>query len=76
MNKKGQLEVGAIVGGILTLIGLALKNNWILLIAAILFLYFLGIFNSIFSMNIPSYIWIVIGIVMILWIINMGKGKR
>ena len=64
------LATPEVIAAIIGLIGIMLKNKWLALLGAGMFIYFLGAF-----VDIPFYIWIIIAIVFIYWITSQGKGK-
>jgi len=55
----------------LGLVGALLKNKFLLILAVIAFLFVTGMVT-----NLPSYLWIIIIIVMALWIFTSSGSKR
>jgi len=58
----------SIVIALIGIFGLLMKNNWVILLSAIGFLYLL------FPV-LPTGLKIILAFVLFLWILNMGKGK-
>jgi len=59
-----------VIAAIIGIFGLMFKNNFVVLLGVVGFLYFAGIF-----VDIPMYIWIVIIVIIGFAILNLGKGK-
>lgn len=58
----------SVIIAIIGIVGLLLKNNWIILMSAVGFLY------MIFPI-LPTHLKVILAFVLFLWILNMGKGK-
>jgi len=64
------IAFAAFIPIITAILGIIAGNKWITLLSTIAFLYLVGLFTSL-----PSFIWIILIIIIFLWIINYGKGK-
>lgn len=64
------IPASATIGvAILGFLGVLFRNNWMILISAVVGLY------AIFPI-LPTHIKVLLTFVLFLWILNMGKGKR
>ena len=64
------MVAAAIIGALIGLVGILLKNEWVIIIGLIAFLY---LSNAL--VGLPPYIWIIAVIILFFWIRSIG-GKK